>query len=530
MAGAGHRKGTEHEREIIRTAQIRAQELKRAWLASAPAVDCIPGYTITREIGRGGMAVIYEAQQKEPPRAVALKVMRGGATVSKHRLRLFRQEMETLARLSCPNIAAIYGAGTTNDGRHYFAMELVRGSPVTEYVHLQNLSLRQILELFQQICQAVHYAHQRGVIHRDLKPSNIMVDGDGNPKVLDFGLARMVETDDAVRAMMSESGKIMGTLPYMSPEQAEGDQDGLDIRTDVYSLGVILYELLTDRLPYDVPPTDPLQVRQAIIEQPPCRPSRYRRSVRGELELIVLKALEKEPAKRYQSALALGEDLGRFLRGQAISARTPTIPYLVRKFIARQKLPVALTTVLLATLAGFAGWERIQANQRRLDEQQRQQSLERWQQKTRAEIRDLLRIGQFCEAVVMEVAGRDVLDEAAERIDGTFVDSAAPAATVREILARRYAALGETERAARERGLAAAALRKSARQRIEHRDWAAAEALLLREYDIRRKFDEAGARETARLLADVYGASGRPQRKEEWLNRADAPLSTDGNQ
>jgi hypothetical protein len=130
----------------------------------------------------------------------------------------------------------------------------------------------------------------------------------------------------------------------------------------------------------------------------------------------------------------------------------------------------------------------------------------------------------------MEVAGRDVLDEAAERIDGTFVDSAAPAATVREILARRYVTLGETERAARERELAAAALRKSAQQRIEHRDWAAAETLLLREYDIRRKFDEAGARETARLLADVYGASGRPQRKEEWLNRADAPVSADGNQ
>lgn len=524
MAATRHRKPAEREREIIRAAQLEAIELKRAPLVSVPPVDCIPGYTITREIGRGGMAVIYEAQQKEPPRPVALKIMNGGAAVSKHRLRLFRQETETLARLSCPNIAAIYGAGSTNDGRHYFAMELVRGSPVTEYVHLQSLSLRPTLQLFQQICQAVHYAHQRGIIHRDLKPSNIIVDLEGNPKVLDFGLARMADADETMRVMLAESGKIMGTLPYMSPEQAEGDQDGLDIRSDVYSLGVVLYELLTDRLPYDLTEVDHEQARRVIRKEAPPRPSRFRRQVRGDLELIVLKALEKEPSRRYQSALAFGEDIGRFLQRQAITARTPTVAYLVRKFVARQKVPVALSFVLLVMLGGFAGWARMQADRQRLDEQQRQREVDRQRQKIQIENRDRSRAAQFWESVITAAAGLDVLDRAAERVERDCADSPALAATVRETLGKAYARLGAREQAVHQWEAATVTLRKSAEQRIERAEFPAAETLLLQEYGIRRHFDERGAREAAGLLADVYGAWGKLEHKKDWQQRAAAQV------
>ena len=197
------------ESGVIAEARRQASEFAAARAASPPRPVDVAGYAVLREIGHGGMGVIYEALQTDPPRPVALKVMRSrGSSDKRNRLLLFRQEVASLARLNFPNIAAIYGSGQTDDGRHYFAMELVRGAPLTDYVRGHQLSLRRILGLFRTVCGAVHYAHQRGVIHRDLKPSNIIVDADGNPKVVDFGLARLMDAEERIAGQPSEAARL----------------------------------------------------------------------------------------------------------------------------------------------------------------------------------------------------------------------------------------------------------------------------------------------------------------------------------
>ncbi len=228
----------------------------------------VRGYRIVREIGRGGMGVVYEAEQHSPRRRVALKVL-GGLYANEQHIRMFRQEIQTLARLQHPAIATIHEAGRTEEGYHFFTMELVGGVPLTEHVRKTELPLQARLELFLKICDAIQYAHDIGVIHRDLKPSNILVDQDGIPKILDFGLARVVDPDVTLTATATRTGRIMGTLAYMSPEQARGDSDAIDPRSDVYSLGLILYELLTGRLPYVFSKTMPHEALRLICEEPP---------------------------------------------------------------------------------------------------------------------------------------------------------------------------------------------------------------------------------------------------------------------
>jgi len=325
----------------------------------------VGGFEIKSEIGRGGMGVVFEAEQQNPHRPIALKVIRGDDFIDDHTVRMFQREVEALARLKHPHIAAIYEAGRTEDGRHYFAMELVQGTPLNEYACAADLGRQDRLALFRKICDAINYAHQRGVIHRDLKPGNIMVDSEGNPKILDFGLARITDTDVKVTIMATDIGRIQGTLPYMSPEQAQGDPAEIDLRSDVYSLGVIFYELMTGQLPYDLSRAALLEAVRVICEEEPRKPSTIRRSLRGDLETIALKALQKEPARRYQSADILSEDIHRYLTSQPIVARPASAAYQLRKLVVRHKTASTFLTFLFVVVMASSVYITLQSAQLR---------------------------------------------------------------------------------------------------------------------------------------------------------------------
>ncbi|TWT40915.1 Serine/threonine-protein kinase PrkC [Phycisphaerae bacterium RAS1] len=319
----------------------------------------IGSYRIIRRIGQGGMGVVYEAEQQTPQRSVALKVIRGFADADEYRLRLFRREAQTLARLSHPSIAAIYEAGSA-DGQQYFAMELVQGVSLGDYAAGRRSSgagaapssLMERVRLFVQICEAINYAHQRGVIHRDLKPGNILVSDDGRPKVLDFGLARISDSDVAAVTVATETGRLLGTLPYMSPEQARGQVEAIDVRTDVYALGVILYELVTGELPVRVAQTALHEAVQRICEQPPRNPRSLNGAVPRDVSVIAMKAVEKEAGRRYQTVAGLQDDLVRFLNGYPITARPASAAYRLAKFIRRHRAGTLLLTALFAVLVG----------------------------------------------------------------------------------------------------------------------------------------------------------------------------------
>lgn len=332
--------------------------------------DSIGDFRIIDRLGQGGMGVVYEAEQADPRRRVALKVILGGAHVSDLQVRFFQREAQTLARLNHPAIASIHAAGRTEDGNHYFAMELVRGVNLLDYAEGRRiegsaapLDIRQRLALFLKVCEGIGYAHQRGVIHRDIKPSNVLVvEGDApQPKILDFGLARLMEDDPSMPTINTESGRLMGTLPYMSPEQALGERDNVDTRSDVYALGVVLYQLLTGSLPYDVTRMSLVSAVKMICEQRPASPRAVHRAIPDEAATIVMKALEKEPQRRYAGAAALGQDIERFLSGLPILARPASTMYQLRKLVARRKVPAALAALLVLTVLGGGIGMMIQA-------------------------------------------------------------------------------------------------------------------------------------------------------------------------
>ena len=293
-------------------------------------------YRVLRRIAEGGMGAVYEAEQDSPRRTVALKVVRPGFA-SPALLKRLSHEAQILARLHHPGIAPIYEAGLDDDGQPFFAMEFIRGLPLDEFADRRGLDLAARLGLVARVCDAVQHAHGRGVIHRDLKPANILVDETGQPKVLDFGVARATDADLLTGAGLTQTGQLLGTPSYMSPEQVIADPDAIDHRADVYALGVILFELVAHRLPYRLEDRPLAEAARLILEQDPPRLGWIDPELRGDIETIVAKALEKEPARRYPSSSALAEDLRRWLAHEPILARPPSALYHLRKFARRNK-------------------------------------------------------------------------------------------------------------------------------------------------------------------------------------------------
>ena len=334
-------------------------------------------YKLLQPIGEGGMGTVYMAEQTQPVRrTVALKLIKAGMD-SRQVLARFGAERQALALMDHPNIAKVFDAGTTELGRPYFVMELVKGIPITKFCDERRLTLRERLELAIPVCQAVQHAHQKGIIHRDLKPSNVLIalyDGKPVPKVIDFGVAKATGPRLTDQTLYTEFGAVVGTLEYMSPEQAELNQLDIDTRSDIYSLGVLLYELLTGSTPLERKrlkavlflemlrvireeesprPSMRLSTTEELPSIAACRhiePRKLSGLVRGELDWIVMKALEKDRNRRYETANGLAADLRRYLDDEPVQACPPSAWYRVRKFTRRNKGPVLATAVVLVVL------------------------------------------------------------------------------------------------------------------------------------------------------------------------------------
>jgi len=319
----------------------------------------IGGVTIVRLIAEGGMGRVYEGKQERPNRRVAVKVMRPGLT-SPSILKRFEYEAEVLGRLQHPGIAHIYSVGVHRVGNAtvpYFVMEYIADArSLTQYADDLKLPTRQRLDLFRSVCDAVAHGHQKGVIHRDLKPSNILVDATGQPKVIDFGVARATDSDMALTTMQTDVGQLIGTLQYMSPEQFDADPNDIDIRSDVYALGVILYELLAGKMPYDVKKKAIYEVMRIVKEEEPTPLSSFNRALKGDVAVIAGKCLEKERSRRYSSASELGSDVGRYLSGDAISASPPSfVDGLVRLAKKHRAAATAVAGVLASLVLALLG-------------------------------------------------------------------------------------------------------------------------------------------------------------------------------
>ena len=318
--------------------------------------DKIGGYKLIREVSRGGQGIVFEAIQLSTKRRVALKVLQEGPFIDERRRRRFEAEVELASHLDHPNVVAIYDSGLV-EGHFYYAMEYVDGPRLDEYLAARQLTIRQRVELFRIICEAVSYAHQHGIIHRDLKPSNIRLDANGQPHLLDFGLAKRADSSfiSSCEAAITLSSEFIGTLAYAAPEQTTGQPRLVDTRTDVYSLGVILYEIITGDFPYPVS-GHMADVMKHILETDPKRPSTLTRKLDHDLETIVLKSLSKTQDKRYQTAGHLLDDINRYLEGEPIEAKRTKSLYVVNKIIRKHRAPIAVTMAICVMLLSFLGW------------------------------------------------------------------------------------------------------------------------------------------------------------------------------
>ena len=400
-------------------------------------------FSIRRVIGSGGMGTVYEAMQESPRRKVAIKVMKRGIT-SSSALRRFEFESQVLARLHHPGIAQVYEAGTWDDGTGgvpFFAMEFIAGAKtLNQFAVDKKLDITQKLELFALVCDAVHHGHQKGIIHRDLKPGNILIDRQGNPKVIDFGVARSTDSDLAVTTQQTDVGALVGTLQYMSPEQCEADPDIIDTRSDVYAMGVVLYQMLCGKAPYDLGSIPIFDAAKIVREQPPTRLSVVSPLLRGDLETIVSKAMAKDPEYRYQSALELKQDLERYAKGEPISARPLSLTYQVSLLMRRNKAAVVATMVIAAVLVAATAVSIALA----VKAHRAQQVAVAAQQQVEAELSKAAAQKVFLQSVLGLASPRNaqgrtlntqqVLQEAASGIDARFVDLPELAAETRMMI------------------------------------------------------------------------------------------------
>lgn len=448
-----------------------ASDFSRPRAAAWPKLS---NYRLLREIGEGGSAVVFAAEQISPVRReVAVKIIKPGMD-TKGVLRRFLSEKQVLAVMDHPNIAKVFDAGNTEGGHAFFAMELVPGIPLTDYCDWKSLSLRQRIELFIGVCLAVQHAHQKGVIHRDLKPTNILVttqEGAPAPKIIDFGIAKATSPDGGADPTLFTAFELaMGTPAYMSPEQAALGTSEIDTRSDIYSLGVVLYELLTGSLPFARDGGSPEKLRRKIREdQPPRMPSRFRaqpaadqrkgarrrdteprklaRLLEGDLDWIVLRALEKDPARRFSSAAGLAGDLRRYLASEPVQARPPSALYQFGRFARRNKAALFTTVgILLAVLAAavVSTWQAVRARraeQRAVTEAHKSEEVAAF-------------LGNMLHSVQPAVArGEDttllrrILDQTSDRIELELRDSIESRARLRNLIGWTYHKIGEHAKA-----------------------------------------------------------------------------------
>ena len=457
--------------EVTLTASERLPRGATAPERAEPQIaERVGKYKLTREIASGGMGTVYEAIQERPRRTVAVKVIKRGM-VSRGLLKRFEYESQMLGRLRHPGIAQVFEAGIHRDDAGavpYFAMEYIpNAKSLTEFAEQQKLGTRERLELFATVCDAVHHGHQKGVIHRDLKPSNILVDEAGRAKIIDFGVARSTDSDVAVTTMQTDVGQLIGTLQYMSPEQCLADPHDLDTRSDVYALGVVMFELLCGRVPYDVKGQPLHEVTRTIREQPPTRLSTVNRTLRGDVETIALKALEKERERRYQSAAGLAADIRGYLNNEPISARPPSMIYHVRVFARRNKALVGAVAAVFAVLVGasiVSTSQYLKAERARVEEKKSATTATEIRNVVLEKIVDLLGNSARREP---DIGPRGLLDRFSDDVTKSILTDELTKATLHVALAWEYALLGDAERA---HDLIEPAL-QTRRTRLGENDW-----------------------------------------------------------